>query len=40
MSGGHGHIEGSNKRIAVLIAILAALLAIAEMGAKSSQTES
>src|SRR6185295_9186374 len=38
MSGGHGHLEGSNKNIAVLIAILAALLAIAEMGAKSSQT--
>ena len=39
MSEGHGHIEGSNKSIAVLIACLAALLAIAEMGAKSSQTE-
>jgi hypothetical protein len=39
MSGGHGHIEGSNKRIAVLIALMAALLAICEMGAKSSQTE-
>lgn len=35
----HGHIEGSNKRIAVLIAILAAFLAIAETGAKSAQTE-
>ncbi len=33
------HIEGSNKRIAILIAVLAALLAIAEMGAKSAQTE-
>ena len=39
MSGGHGHIEGSNRNIAILIAILAALLAIAETGAKSSQTE-
>ncbi len=40
MSGGHdhGHIEGSNKNIAILIAILAALLAVCEMGAKSSQT--
>ena len=38
MSGGHGHLEGSNKNIAILIAVLAALLAIAEMGAKSSQT--
>lgn len=35
----HAHIEGSNKRIAVLIAVLAALLAIAETGAKSAQTE-
>ena len=39
MTGGHGHIEGSNKKIAILIAVLAALLAIAETGAKSSQTE-
>ena|SRR6185295_10230107 len=38
MSGGHGHIDGSNKNIAVLIACLAALLAVCEMGAKSSQT--
>src|SRR4030081_3898992 len=38
MSGGHGHLEGSNKNIAILIAILAAFLAIAETGAKSSQT--
>lgn len=38
MSGGHGHIDHSNKNIAVLIAFLAALLAICEMGAKSSQT--
>lgn len=35
----HGHIDGSNKKIAVLIAILAAFLAIAETGAKSAQTE-
>jgi hypothetical protein len=38
MSGGHGHVDGSNKNIAILIAFLAALLAICEMGAKSSQT--
>jgi hypothetical protein len=39
MTESHGHIEGSNKRIALLVAILAAVLAIAEMGEKSSQTE-
>lgn len=38
MSGGHGHVDGSNKKIAILIAFLAALLAVAETGAKSSQT--
>ena len=38
MSGGHGHVDGSNKKIALLVAILAALLAVSEMGAKSSQT--
>ncbi|MDB5486639.1 MAG: hypothetical protein JWQ58_354, partial [Reyranella sp.] len=40
MSGGHGHVEGSNKKIALLVAILAALLAVSEMGGKSSQTTS
>lgn len=39
MAGGHGHVEGSNKAIALLVAVLAALLAISEMGGKSSQTE-
>ena len=39
MSGGHGHVEGSNKKIALLVAVLAAFLAISEMGGKSSQTE-
>jgi len=39
MSGGHGHVDGSNKKIALLVAVLAALLAISEMGGKSSQTE-
>ncbi len=38
MSGGHGHVDGSNKKIALLVAILAALLAVSEMGGKSSQT--
>jgi hypothetical protein len=38
MSGGHGHVETSNKKIALLVAILAALLAVSEMGGKSSQT--
>ncbi len=33
-----GHIEGGNKKIALLVAVLAAFLAISEMGAKSSQT--
>jgi hypothetical protein len=35
----HGHISGENKRIAIVIAILAAFLAVAETGAKSAQTE-
>src|SRR5215475_14418947 len=39
MSSDHGHIDGSNKRIALLVAILAALLAVSEMGGKSAQTE-
>ncbi|MBI2740910.1 MAG: DUF4337 domain-containing protein [Rhodospirillales bacterium] len=38
MSGGHGHVDGSNKKIALLVAVLAALLAISEMGGKSAQT--
>ena len=38
MSGGHGHVDTSNKRIALLVAVLAASLAISEMGGKSSQT--
>lgn len=38
MSGGHGHVEGSNKKIALLVAILAALLAVSEMAGKSNQT--
>ena len=44
-AGGHGHHAeggghggGHNKRIAILISILAALLAVVEMGGKSAQT--
>ena len=38
---GHGHVDhsGENKRVALLIAVLALMLAIAETGAKSAQTE-
>jgi hypothetical protein len=37
---GHTHVEhGTDKRIALLIAILALFLAVAETGAKSAQTE-
>ena len=39
MSDGHGHIDSSNKKIALLVAVLAALLAVSEMGGKSAQTE-
>lgn len=39
MSEGLGEFAESNKKIAILIAVLAACLAIAEMGAKSAQTE-
>ena len=35
---GAEHIEGGNKKIALLVAVLAAFLAISEMGAKGSQT--
>ncbi|MDB5378558.1 MAG: hypothetical protein JWR00_3004 [Rubritepida sp.] len=40
MAGGHGAPHGTeNKGVALLIAILALFLALAEVGAKSSQTE-
>jgi hypothetical protein len=39
MEGAHGHVEGGNRKIALLVAVLAAFLAISEMGAKSSQTQ-
>jgi hypothetical protein len=38
MSGAHGHVEGGDKKIALLVAVLAALLAISELGGKSAQT--
>ncbi len=38
MSEAHEIMEGKNKKIALMIAVLAALLAVCEMGAKSSQT--
>ena len=39
MSGGHGHIEASNKKVAMLIAVLALVLALSETLGKSAQTE-
>ena len=39
MSGGHGHVDGSNKKVALLVAILAAALAFSETGGKSAQTQ-
>lgn len=36
---GHGHIDASNKKIALLISILALLLAISETLSKAYQTE-
>ncbi len=38
MSGHGGHIDASNKKVALLIAVLAALLAFSETGGKSEQT--
>ena len=37
---GHGHVDPSNKKIALLIAILAAVLALSETLGKSAQTAS
>ena len=40
MAGGHGAAHGvENKGVALLIAVLALFLAVAEMGGKSAQTE-
>ncbi|MBL8835598.1 MAG: DUF4337 domain-containing protein [Alphaproteobacteria bacterium] len=38
MAGGHAHVEGGNKKIAILIAVLAAFLALSETAGKSAQT--
>lgn len=38
MSGGHGHLDASNKKVALLIAVFALALSLAETFAKSSQT--
>ena len=38
MSAGHGHVESGNKKIALLVAVLAALLAVSETAGKSNQT--
>ncbi|MBI3505351.1 MAG: DUF4337 domain-containing protein [Proteobacteria bacterium] len=37
---GHAHVDPSNRKAAILIAVFAACLAIAETGAKSAQTHS
>ena len=39
MSGGHGHVDGSNKGVALLISVLALVLAFSETLGKSAQTE-
>ena len=39
MSGGHGHVESSNKKVAMLIAVLALVLALSDTLGKSAQTE-
>lgn len=39
MAGGHGHIDPSNKRVALLISVLALVLALSEMLGKSAQTQ-
>jgi hypothetical protein len=38
MSGAHGHVESSNKKVAMLIAVLALVLALSETLGKSAQT--
>ncbi|WP_163535682.1 DUF4337 family protein, partial [Klebsiella pneumoniae] len=39
MSGGHGAVEGSNKRVALLISVLALFLAFSETLGKAAQTD-
>jgi hypothetical protein len=38
MSGGHGHLDPSNKKVALLIAVLALVLALSETLGKAAQT--
>jgi len=38
MSGGHGHVDASNKRVAMLIAVLALVLALSETLGNAAQT--
>ena len=38
MSGGHGHFDASNKKVALLISVLAVVLAFAETLGKGAQT--
>ena len=39
MSAGHGHVDASNKKVALLISVLALVLAFSETLGKSTQTE-
>ncbi len=39
MSGGHGAVDGSNKRVALLISVLALFLAFSETLGKAAQTD-
>ncbi len=39
MSGGHGHLDPSNKKVALLIAVLALVLALSETLGKKAQTD-
>ncbi|BAQ47688.1 MULTISPECIES: DUF4337 domain-containing protein [Methylobacterium] len=39
MSGGHGAVDSSNKKVALLISVLALFLALGETLAKSAQTD-
>ncbi|MEK9721068.1 MAG: DUF4337 domain-containing protein [Quisquiliibacterium sp.] len=38
MSGSHGHVDASNKKVALLISVLALVLALSETLGKSAQT--
>lgn len=39
MPAGHGHVDGSNKKVALLISVLALVLAFSETLGKAAQTE-